>query len=166
MKIGKMTLRTACAFISLLVFSCSAPRMDTFEKNRDISGQEWHVKDLPSFEVEISAADTAFQYNMYVNVRHTDAYPYSNLWLIIHTYAPGDSTADVRRVELPLQDTDGKWLGNGLDDIFEHRIPIQQNAIFSRPGKYRFTFEQNMRQDPLTDIMSVGLRIEKAAPRK
>jgi gliding motility-associated lipoprotein GldH len=53
-----------------------------------------------------------------------------------------------------------------VDDIYEHRIPIQQNAIFPKPGLYRFTFEQNMRQNPLPEMLSVGLRIEKAAPRK
>ena len=162
----KMKLRITCAVLCLLVFSCKPPRMDTFEKNHDIPRHEWHTGYQPSFELELAPEDTAFYYNIYVNVRHTDAYPYNNLWLLIRTLVPGDSTADVRRVELPLADTYGKWLGNGLDDIFEHRIPIQQNALLAKPGMYRFSFEQNMRQDPLPDMMSVGLRIEKAAPRK
>lgn len=162
----KMKHRITCALFSLLVFACKPPKMDTFEKNRDIPGQEWQINYQPSFELELAPEDTAFYYNIYVNVRHTDAYPYNNLWLLIRTVVPGDSTANVRRVELPLADTYGKWLGNGLDDIFEHRIPIQQNALFPKPGTYRFSFEQNMRQNPLPSMMSMGLRIEKAAPRK
>lgn len=162
----KMKFRITCALLSMLAVACKPPRMETFEKNRDIPRQEWLTAYQPSFEVELAPEDTAFYYNIYVNVRHTDAYPYNNLWLLIRTLTPGDSTAAVRRVELPLADTYGKWLGNGLDDIFEHRIPIQQNALLSKPGLYRFSFEQNMRQDPLPYVMSVGLRVEKAAPRK
>ncbi|WP_343700587.1 gliding motility lipoprotein GldH [Chitinophaga sp.] len=169
-----MKLYFTCALLGMLVFACKPPRLDTFEKNRDIRRSEWAVEDKPLFELDLAPEDTAFYYNMYVNVRHTDAYPYSNLWILIGTQAPGDSAATTRRVELPLADTYGKWMGSGVngmvvtnnDDIFEHRIPIQQNAIFSKPGRYRFTFEQNMRQNPLPYILSMGLRIEKAAPRK
>jgi gliding motility-associated lipoprotein GldH len=169
-----MKLGFTCALLGMLAFACKPPRMDTFEKNRDIRHSEWAADDKPVFELDLAPEDTAFYYNMYVNVRHTDAYPYSNLWLLIGTQAPGDSTGTTRRVELPLADTYGKWMGSGVngmvvtnnDDIYEHRIPIQQNAILGKPGRYRFTFEQNMRQNPLPDILSVGLRIEKATPRK
>jgi gliding motility-associated lipoprotein GldH len=69
-----------------------------------------------------------------------------------------------QRVELPLANKEGKWLGSGMGDIFEHRIPIQQNARFDKQGMYHFSFEQNMRLNPLPHIMSVGLRVEKAGP--
>lgn len=161
-----MTLRFNCLLLCLLAFACKPPRMETFEKNRDIPNSKWTVDNRQSFELDLAPEDTAFYYNMYINVRHTDAYTYNNLWLLVSTQLPGDSTSTVRRIELPLADTYGKWLGSGVDDIFEHRIPIQQNAILPKPGLYRFTFEQNMRQNPLPEMLSVGLRIEKAAPRK
>ncbi|MGX5818077.1 gliding motility lipoprotein GldH [Chitinophaga lutea] len=170
----KMKLPFTCALLALLAFACKPPRMDTFEKNRNIAHSQWNVADTLPFEVQLSPEDTGYYYNLYVNVRHTDAYPYSNLWIIIHTAGPGDSTTVARRVELPLADSYGKWMGSGVngrvasgtDDIYEHRIPIQQNAILPRAGAYRFVFEQNMRQNPLPEILSMGLRIEKAAPRK
>ncbi|MRG46607.1 gliding motility lipoprotein GldH [Chitinophaga sp. SYP-B3965] len=161
-----MKLRFNCLLLCLLAAACKPPRMETFEKNRDIPRSQWTVDNKQSFELDLAPEDTAFYYNMYINARHTDAYPYSNLWLLVSTQLPGDSTSTVRRIELPLADTYGKWLGSGVDDIYEHRIPIQQNAIFPKPGLYRFTFEQNMRQNPLPEMLSVGLRIEKAAPRK
>ncbi|WP_109695704.1 gliding motility lipoprotein GldH [Chitinophaga deserti] len=162
----KTISRSACLAFSLFAFACKPPKLDTYEKNRDIPQSSWESSLKPTYEVTLNNEDTAYFYNLYVNVRHTDAYPYNNLWLIVSTQLPGDSLPQSRRVELPLADSYGKWLGNGLDDIFEHRIPIQQNAILPRTGTYRFTFEQNMRQDPLPNIMSVGLRVEKTAPRK
>lgn len=149
----------------LFAAGCQPLKMDTYEKNLDIPGHEWSYAYTPVFEVTLQPEDTAYLYNIYVNVRHKDSYPYSNIWLQIHTQFPGEKPS-VKRVELPLADVTGKWLGSGLDDMFEHRIPIQEKALLPKPGTYKFTFEQNMRQNPLPDIMNVGLRIEKAGLRK
>lgn len=144
--------------------ACQPLKMDTYEKNLDIPGHEWSYAYKPVFEVTVQPQDTAYVYNIYVNVRHKDSYPFSNIWLQVHTQFPGEKPV-TQRVELPLADNSGKWLGSGLDGIYEHRIPIQQKAIMNKPGTYKFTFEQNMRQNPLPDIMNVGLRIEKAGLR-
>jgi gliding motility-associated lipoprotein GldH len=148
----------------LVAASCEPMKMDTYEKNLEIPGHEWAYAYKPVFEVTLQPADTAYLYNIYVNIRHKDAYPYSNIYLLITTQFPGEKPIQ-QRVQLPLADVSGKWNGSGLDDIYEHRIPIQEKAILNKPGIYRFTFEQNMRQNPLPDIMNVGLRVEKAGLR-
>lgn len=134
-----------------------------FEKNIEIPRNAWSYDFHPSFEVNIT--DTAALYNIYITLRHTDAYRFSNIWLLITTQYP-DQQPVTKRVELPLADAQGNWLGSGMDDIFFHRILIQQHAIFSRTGRYHFSLEQNMRQNPLLEVMSAGLRIEKANDRK
>lgn len=155
----------ATAGLLLLAAACKPPKIDTYEKNLEVPGHEWAYDYKPSFDIKIQPEDTAYLYNICVNIRHTDAYPYSNIWVLVGTQYPGDSIAKEQRVELPLADVTGKWAGSGLDDIYEHRIFIQQNAIFNKPGTYKFTFEQNMRQNPLPHVMNVGLRIEKAGTR-
>lgn len=164
---GRLLYSTCLAITAVcgLLASCKPPKMDAYEKNLEIPGHEWSYDYKPTFEVKIEPADTAYLYNLYVNVRHTDAYPFSNVWLLVSTQFPGDSAVE-RRVELPLADVSGKWLGSGLDDIYEHRIPIQERAILNKPGTYRFTFQQNMRQNPLPYMMNAGLRIEKAGLRQ
>lgn len=164
---SKFMNRLGAAIIAgcLVMTSCLPTKMDAYEKNQEIPGHQWTYQYKPVFEVTVNPADTAYLYNIYVNVRHTDAYPYSNIWVLVNTQTPGDTTRQSRRVELPLADASGKWLGSGLDDIYEHRIPIQEKAILNKPGTYRFIFEQNMRQNPLPYVMNVGLRIEKAGQR-
>ncbi|NIG52475.1 gliding motility lipoprotein GldH [Chitinophaga sp. Cy-1792] len=159
----RLLLVTAGLF--LLAAACKPPKMDAYEKNLEIPGHDWAYDYKPSFEVKFEPEDTAWLYNIYVNVRHTAAYPYSNLWLLVGTQYPGDSIPQSQRVELPLAEASGKWLGSGIDDIYEHRVPIQRNAIFDKPGTYKISFEQNMRQNPLPNVMNVGLRIEKAGKR-
>jgi hypothetical protein len=49
-----------------------------------------------------------------------------------------------------------------MDDIYEHRLPLTAQPItLSKPGRYSFIIEQTMREDPLENIMDVGLRLEK-----
>ncbi|RBL93423.1 gliding motility lipoprotein GldH [Chitinophaga flava] len=153
------------AGLLLLAAACKPLKMDVYEKNLEIPGHNWTYDYQPSFEVNILPEDTANLYDIYVNVRHTDAYPYSNIWLLVGTRYPNDSISKEQRVELPLADINGKWHGNGIDDIYEHRVLIQQKALFNKPGTYKFTFEQNMRQNPLPHVMNIGLRIEKAGKR-
>lgn len=151
-----------CALMTLVLSSLSgcqgAGQLNTFEKHVAIPGYKWNYDFQPSFDIVIT--DTAARYNIDVTLRHTEAYGFSNLWLLVTTNRSGQKPK-TQRVELPLADRQGRWLGTGADDIFEHRIPIQQHARFDQAGTYHFRFEQNMRINPLPHIMSVGLRIEK-----
>jgi gliding motility-associated lipoprotein GldH len=56
--------------------------------------------------------------------------------------------------------TSGKPLGDGLGDIFDHRILALSDYRFETAGTYRFKIEQYMRQDTLPMILSMGLRVE------
>lgn len=132
--------------------------LNVFEKNVPIPSYAWEYSFHPAFEVRIT--DTAARYNIAVTVRHMESYGFSNLWLLV-TSAYEGVRPKTSRVELPLADREGRWFGSGMDGVFEHRVPIQQNARFDKAGTYHFSFSQDMRVSPLTGIMSVGLRVEK-----
>lgn len=133
-----------------------------YQKDYTIPQGKWTSQFRPSFKFEIT--DTASTYNMYFLIRHTETYPYSNIWLHIYTRQPGDSAFKESRIEIPLADPSGKWLGKGMGEIWEHRMPMTGNdnaMFFAKPGKYEIKFEQNMRVNPLPEVLQVGLRIEK-----
>jgi gliding motility-associated lipoprotein GldH len=56
----------------------------------------------------------------------------------------------------------GKPLGSGLGDIFDHRQLLLDDYKFPNSGKYTISFQQYMRVDSLTNIRSMGVRIEKS----
>ena len=133
-----------------------------FQKNVTIPLYQWRYDYQPAFRVNIE--DTAARYNLYFIIRHTEAYPFSNIWMWIHTKEPGDTAFKRSRIEIPLAEKSGKWLGRGMGEIWEQRMPITRNdapMIFSKPGSYEIRFEQNMRVNPLPEVLQVGLRIEK-----
>lgn len=146
-------------FLSAIAFS-SCTQLGTFEKNVEIPKHEWSYSNQP--EIKFNVTDTVSVYNVFVSLRHTDAYAYKNLWLYISTQQPGDSTFSKERFELTLQNQNGEWIGTGMSDIWEVRCPLFTNIRFTRQGTYTIRLQQTMRDNPLMHIMNAGIRIEKA----
>ena len=144
----------------LSLAACDPNRV--FEKNVDIPDYVWNYQDPVAFEVAIE--DTTAIYNLYVNVRHTNFYPFSNMWVMVTTVFPDGETLE-QRLDLELADKDGKWFGDCLGDICDVQLILQEKAYFNQVGTYTFRFNQIMRMDDLPAVMSMGLRVEKAGER-
>lgn len=143
-------------FTILILSSCDPDRV--YEKNIKIPDAIWQRDNIVRFELVVE--DTISSHNLYVNVRNSNLYPVSNLYLYITTTAPsGHAIKDT--VEVILADSRGKWLGSGLGDIWDLQQLYKDNVRFAQRGKYSFEFEQAMRYDKLPFILDVGLRVEK-----
>lgn len=150
-----------------LLLTAGCMKSPYYQKDVSIPKYEWAYSFQPVFKVDIE--DTAALYNLYFIVRHTEAYPFSNIWMYIYTKEPGDTSYKKSRIEIPLAESSGKWLGRGMGEVYEQRMPITRNdapMIFKKPGSYEIKFEQNMRVDPLPELLQVGLRVEKIGYRK
>lgn len=137
-----------------------------YQEHFNVPGNAWDYSFRPEFNFEIT--DTAALYQLVFLVRHTDAYAYNNIWLLLDTRAPGDSVFHPMRVEVPLAANTGQWLGRGTGEIYEQRVAINNlstPAVFSRKGRYTIRMAQDMRTNPLRDVMQVGLRLEKLGTR-
>ena len=146
--------------LSLSWAACTRPA-GLFEKDVTLPGQQWAGSFRPSFTFNISEQDTAYPHNVYIVIRHTDAYNFNNIWIRGSIQQPGDSAIRNDRYDLPLATNEKGWLGTGMEDIYEQRVLIQQSTKFSRPGEYTLTLEQVMREDPLKHVLNVGVRVER-----
>ena len=145
-------------FLSVNLFaSCDKSRV--FEKNIKIPNYEWDANNVLKFEVPIN--DTLSGYTMYFNVRNASGYSFSNLYLFFTVHSP-DGKQERDTVEIKLADETGKWLGDGLGDIWDNKILFKRNFRLPLTGTYIFEMEQAMRVNPLSYIMDAGIRIEKA----
>lgn len=155
LRISGFLLLTSCFFSS-----CTT--VDLYEKSVTIPGHSWKSSYKPSFTFNIT--DTSSGYGLYIILRHNDKYSFNNLYINLSTKQPGQDTSQTARYDLPLATNEKGWLGNGMDDIYEHRIPLTpvgQKVYFKKPGEYTFTIQQIMREDPLNNVLNAGLRIEK-----
>ena len=147
---------------SILLFCCvafvaSCQTIDVFEKTTSFATHQWTSNTKPSFTFEIT--DTTSLYNIYLVLRHEDAYNYNNIWINLEAKSPKDLVT-VRR-EFILANNKQGWLGSGMDDVFEHRVPFNNKPAPLHKGTYTFTLQQDMREDPLEHILNVGVRVEK-----
>lgn len=144
--------------ISLMIFSACDPIL-VYEKNMAIDAEGWKIENPAEFEVEVS--DTLSPHNFYINLRHSTEYKFSNIYLFLDTYFPGNNqTRDT--IEIILADIKGEWYGKGMGKIKENQVMLQKNFVFPGSGTYKFTIEQGMREEVLTGIEDVGIRIERS----
>jgi len=146
--------------IATLLISCDSNRL--YEKNISIDNDMWSLEQMPSFEFENT--DTISEVNLILNIRHSSIYPFSNLWVFIHTLSPSGAP-QVDTLEATLSQKDGKWLGDGLGDIWDLQVPFKKIRL-NESGTYSFKIEQAMRHgnlskiEQLPGVMEIGLRIE------
>ena len=150
-------------WIAALLFpgliSCDNKRV--YEANNDFESHSWVVDTVPAFTFEIKDPDIA--YNILYNVRNSVAYPYQNLYV---TYYLEDTLG--RQIKSGLHNMilfdpkTGKPQGSGLGDIFDHQILALPQYKFDSAGVYQFRIEHYMRTTELPDILSIGVRVEKA----
>jgi gliding motility-associated lipoprotein GldH len=150
-------------FLALVIaFLPACMQLNTFEQAAQVKGHNWTYDFQPRFSFTIT--DTAAAYNIFITLRHTEAYAYKNIWMNISTRQPGDSAYRQERFELTLQHSDGRWIGTGLSDIYELRHPLFSNVKFRKSGTYSIRLQQIMRDNPLQHVMNAGVRIEKVNP--
>lgn len=143
-----------------LLFISSCTQIAVFEKDTVIPNYKWQSDFTAKGSFIIK--DTLVPYNIYLVLRHTDAYKYNNIWLNIGLQAPGDSL-NYQKINLVLGSDINGWEGNGMNDIWEMRKLLNgEPRRFKKAGTYSFSIGQIMRDNPLPDIMSAGLRIEKS----
>lgn len=142
--------------VVLILLSCGKePVFEEFISLPDT----WNSNNILHFNVNIT--DTAQAHNVFISVRNSGKYEYSNLYLFVTADSPNGST--VRdTVEIVLANEHGKWLGKGAASVFTCYYPYKVNIRFPLRGIYTFNIEQAMWIRDLKNIRDIGVRIEKA----
>jgi gliding motility-associated lipoprotein GldH len=131
------------------------------DQNSEVADHNWSY--LNKFKFDVKIDDEKTHYNLYMNLRVTGDYKYSNIFVLITQVGP-DNKAEVKRYELKLANKDGEWLGEGSGNLYSYQSHFRTNYMFPAKGVYHFYIEQNMRDNPLREVSDVGLRVEKVAP--
>ena len=141
---------------SLCVICVTCTRSAYYEKYQTIDTQ-WDKNKEYFFIYEIE--DNSVSYNLSLEIRNNNLYPYQNLWLFCSEEQPeGSVVRDT--IECLLADDFGKWHGSGIS-IYHLSIPVRTGYTFPHTGQYTFNIRQGMRDDLLRGIEQIGVRIEK-----
>ncbi|HLA55829.1 MAG TPA: gliding motility lipoprotein GldH [Flavobacterium sp.] len=157
-----MTLRNSIllVLVAILLFSCDKKRV--FDEYKSV-GDVWHKDSIMTYD--LPEIDTTKTYNLFVNVRDNDDYPFNNLFLIVSLDQPDGRTL-VDTLEYEMADPEGNLLGNGFSDIKESKLFYKQKVKFKK-GSYKIRVKQAVREtgkvagvESLKGITEVGFRIE------
>lgn len=156
--LSKLALVLMLFVAALQLSGCSDPNA-VLDQNAEIVNNNWSYAHKVGYDVKID--DPSKAYNLYLNLRVTAAYKYSNLFVLISRGGPGLKPATTR-FEFTLANKDGEWLGKGSGNLYSYQMPFLTQYKFPAKGVYHFQIEQNMRDNPLHEVSDVGLRVEKA----
>ena len=139
------------AVLTVLFSSCKNDIV--YSRFSSIPSEKWAIDSVAQFEYAIT--DTHNDYRMFVYVRHTERYPYQNMWLFV-----GDSLYR-DTIEFYLADDRGQWLGNKHHGFIEMPVLLEENYHFADSGKYFLTVQHGMRDSILRGVTDIGLEIIK-----
>ncbi|MDR2919514.1 MAG: gliding motility lipoprotein GldH [Tannerella sp.] len=157
----KEKLQAIIFSVSLCLFCFSCTSTD-FYNQYQIIDEKWEKEKEFYFTFEIE--DNSSLYNLSVEIRNNNSYPYQNLWLFCTEEQPvGPIWRDT--IECTLADDFGKWYGTGMS-IFHQSIPIRTTYKFPYKSQYTFSIRQGMRDSNLQGIEEIGVRIEKVIEKE
>jgi gliding motility-associated lipoprotein GldH len=144
-----------------MLFSCDKKR--AFDEYKSV-GKSWNKDSIVSFD--LPKLDPKKSYNLYLNIRDNNDYPFNNLFLIVSMEHP-DKTTTIDTLEYQMATPDGTLLGNGFTDVKESKLVYKERMKF-KSGDYKIHIKQAVRQtgkvtgvEKLDGITEVGFRIEK-----
>ena len=153
----------ATFYVAILFFSCDT---NTIASDSKSITKHWNKDEKVTFN--LPQLDSLQKYNMFINLRNTNDYRYSNIFLIVEMNFPQGKTI-VDTLEYRMANPDGTWLGEGIGSIKENKLWYKENIRFFEGGNYKLSISQGVRNNNevegvtnLEGITDVGYSIEKS----
>ena len=131
------------------------------EQNTIHPDHQWNSAKPEKYLFNIT--DTNQLYKIIFVIRHHNAYHYKNIWIEL-SHSSASESAKTETFNLNLANDQKGWLGTGMDDIYDHRVLMNTQPLKLPKGSFKVSIQQIMREDPLQNILTTGVRVEKAKP--
>lgn len=120
----------------------------------------WNEDSLAVFRADIE--DESKSYDLWIQLRNDNTYPYANLWLFVDVISAADGVMVRDTMECVLSKPTGEWIGGGWGSLYTLECPYRINTKFANKGRYTFRISHGMRHEDIKGIHSLGLRIEES----
>ncbi|MBD5232040.1 MAG: gliding motility lipoprotein GldH [Bacteroidales bacterium] len=104
-------------------------------------------------------ANPAERYDVILAIRHTEEYPYRDLYLNVESNPQAQLP---KEVHLTLAGNSGKWTGKGLYGLYTVTDTLARDIPL--PALLNASVGQNMRRGNIPGIVNVGLIIQRSKP--
>ncbi len=117
-----------------------------------VKGEVWKYREPVKIGLDIPHAGN---YQMRLTLRHSEDYPYANIWI----KATSPCMADTLMSELKLAESSGRWNGRGLGHLLDYKEPRPHLVTFKQAGPCTLTIGHTMRTDDLEGVVLVGVEL-------
>ncbi len=148
-------------FALLTIVNISCEKQEIYYRFHELKNAQWTQGDTMVFDVDSTLFELYTPYRLTVEVTNNAHYPYKNIWLFMQDNFKNDTIFIKSSKEFQLADEFGKWNGSGFGTLFQASFPLDENLIFTERRNYRIKLGHGMRDEPLTGIEKIGLKIEK-----
>lgn len=140
--------------VALLFSSC---KKDIFYEEIFVVNENGWGMDSPVM-CEFEITDTLQYYTIYMDIRNTIDFETQNLYVFMDSEDPtGNKNRDT--LEFLLADNHGHWKGHGNGRYRDYQYIFYPKVRFPYKGKYKFVFQQAMREDEIKGIANFGMTI-------
>jgi gliding motility-associated lipoprotein GldH len=146
-----------CFLLLLLLLLTSCAKDEIFSDFRSFPDAEWNKQKAMRFEATVR--EISIPYDLIIELRHNNQYPFRNIWLYVECQTPSGSLQTDTMGGI-LADSYGKWYGKGLS-LYSYSLKYQENVQYPDSGTYVYTIRHGMRSDMLKGVSDIGLRISK-----
>lgn len=147
--------------LGILLLSSSCHRRVMYSSFYDMPTEGWHKDSILTFSY--TPTDSVHDYSIRFVVRHTNQYPYQNMWLFVNHYVNDSVCLEADTVECILADDYGRWYGKGIS-VYELPMVYMESYHYKRSSCntiFTLTLQQGMRSEMLRGIQNIGVEIVK-----
>lgn len=145
----------------VLLIGCDTTLVDS--QSVSFKKAQWPIQTAPVFSIQ--SPDTTQTYDLFINLRNTHQYAYSNLFVVSEIKFPkGQIITDT--LEYEMTTPQGHFLGSG-DQVIENKLWCKKGIRFRESGTYQLTLRHLMRDArsvegiaQLKGILDIGYSIE------
>ena len=134
------------SLLLISLFVCSCVQNNVFDEYKVVPKVGWHKDSIKEFK--LVNMDSLKEHNLFFNIRSSNSYPFSNLYIIGSLQFPnGKKIIDTLEYQMALPN--GEWLGTGGVSIKENKLWFKENFKFTEEGEYKISVSHAMRKNCL-----------------
>lgn len=140
----------------LLLSSCDDSVV--FKQYNKMENLNWNRFDYQVFEVDVEKDELL---DFYLAFRHHTDFPFDKLWVNVTFFTPDGATRS-RDYDFDLKDENGKWLADGLGELWDIELPIRKEMLFNKSGICKVRIENIHSKYDMPGVVEVGLIVKES----
>lgn len=150
----------ALCVMLLTLINISCDKQEIYYHFHELKDEAWAQNDTLVFDIDSTLFELNRPYNLTIEVTNSVSYRYQNIWFFVQSNIDADSVFVDTSKEFLLADKLGKWQGSGFGTLYQSSLPFGE-ITFKEKRNYRIKIEHGMRDQTLSGIEKVGIKISK-----